>query len=290
MKEIKHHKLKNTGILFELLVRQITADILSDGVKKNTVNLLKKYFSKSSPLGKELQLYQMLVKETYGTEDKANRFVDAVIAARRKINNSSLRRSKYNLIKEIKALYPVEEFFKSKIKNYKVHASIYKLFEAETSGNTDDFNPSQLVQSRYTIVEHVLSKPIVKKKSDAKTLKEFNKTDKELKLLSYKILVDKFNAKYKSLNESQKTLLKEYINNISNTNSLREHLDIEGSKVKRVLKSLLPSIKDKIAKIKVNEAYKQVDKFLAGKAVKEKHILSLMRYYELCKEVRKVTK
>ena len=290
MKEIKHHKLKNTGILFELLVRQITADILSDGVKNNTVNLLKKYFSKSSPLGKELQLYQMLVKETYGTEDKANRFVDAVIAARRKINNSSLRRSKYNLIKEIKALYPVEEFFKSKIKNYKVHASIYKLFEAETSGNTDDFNPSQLVQSRYTIVEHVLSKPIVKKKSDAKTLKEFNKTDKELKLLSYKILVDKFNAKYKSLNESQKTLLKEYINNISNTNSLREHLDIEGSKVKRVLKSLLPSIKDKIAKIKVNEAYKQVDKFLAGKAVKEKHILSLMRYYELCKEVRKVTK
>ena len=290
MKEIKHHKLKNTGILFELLVRQITADILSDGVKKNTVNLLKKYFSKSSPLGKELQLYQMLVKETYGTEDKANRFVDAVIAARHKINNSSLRRAKYNLIKEIKDMYPVEEFFKSKIKNYKVHASIYKLFEAETSGNTDDFNPSQLVQSRYTIVEHVLSKPIVKKKSDAKTLKEFNKTDKELKLLSYKILVDKFNAKYKSLNESQKTLLKEYINNISNTNSLREHLDVEGSKGKRVLKSLLPSIKDKIAKIKVNEAYKQVDKFLAGKAVKEKHILSLMRYYELCKEVRKVTK
>ena len=143
MREIKHHKLKYTGILFELLLRQITADILNEGVNSPAVKLLKKYFKNSAPLGKELQLYQMLVKETYSSESKANHFLDVVVSARKKITNSSLRRSKYNLIKELKDLYPVEDFFKSRIKNYKIYASVYKLFEAESTGKVDEFNPKQ---------------------------------------------------------------------------------------------------------------------------------------------------
>ena len=291
MKRLKHTKIKNTGILFELLLRQVTADIFASQSKSKAVSLIKEYFNKNTALGKELELYQLLLKSNYTSEQKAEYLIKVVSESRVRISNAKLRKEKYNLIKEIKDSFDIKRFFDSKIPNYKVFASIYKIFLTESEGS--QVNPSELVKSKCSLLEHLTNQPVKDDKKEMikdKLVTEYNKQGKDLRLLSYKILVEKFNKKYSVLSDSQRNLLKEYINNISNTNSLREHLDIEGSKVKRVLKSLLPSIKDKIAKIKVNEAYKQVDKFLAGKAVKEKHILSLMRYYELCKEVRKVTK
>ena len=158
MKKLKHNKVKNTGILFELLTRQLTADVLNNKQKPKSAGLLKKYFSKSSPLGKELQLYNLLMKENFNSENKANKFIDIVISHRNKLKNSDLRKEKYNLIKEIKDNYPITDFFKSKIKNYKLYASIHKLFEFETS--IDEYNPSDMVNTRYTIVESVVTNKI----------------------------------------------------------------------------------------------------------------------------------
>ena len=291
MKTIKHNKIKNTGILFELLARQVTADILTDG-KQLSAKLVKKYFSTKKPLGRELQLYQTLMRETFKSETQANRFLDEVIKQRKRLTNSILRREKYNLIKEIKKNYPVEDFFRSKIKNYKIYASISNLFLAETS--QDEFSPSQIVQHRGTIVEHVLHDKVKSKKIQEQSakIKSYEKADKDLRLLSYKILVERFNKKYTSLNSRQKDLLQNYVNNISNTNSLREHLNNEVVMIKTILKNMIPTIADKVTKIKVNEAYKQSDKLVGtrNKTVKDKNVLSLMRYYELVKELRDVSK
>ena len=287
MNKIKHSKIKNTGILFELLTRQITVDILN-GNNSGAVVLLKKYFSEKTELGREYKLYEFLLKSTYNSENRANSLIDAVISARQKLHNSVLRREKYNLIKEIKETYDVTEFFKSKLPNYKVYASIYKVLQSEST--PEKFDPKETTDSRYSIVEYIVGKKAMINKKSEKLVENYKKQDKDLRLLSYKILVDKFNSKYKSLNTAQKNLLKEYINNISNTNSLKEFIGNEGKKVKKILAKYVSKVDDKITKIKLNEAVNQVDTLTKGRFIKDKQVISLMRYYELIKEIRSVIK
>ena len=60
---VKHSKIKNTGILFELISRQITVDVMNGDDKSKSVEMLKKFFNEGTELGKENQLYQVLLKE-----------------------------------------------------------------------------------------------------------------------------------------------------------------------------------------------------------------------------------
>jgi len=283
---VKHSKIKNTGILFELLSRQITVDVMNGNNKSKSVEMLKKFFNEKTELGKENQLYQVLLKENYNSSHKAEKLVDAVIKAREKLQNRKLRTEKYNLIKEIKKNYVVEDFFRARIPNYKVYASIYKKFLAET---TPVFDPVDEVDSTFSIVEHITRNKIKPRNTDSKVISEFKGEDKDLRLLSYQLMVDNFNGKYKSLNSMQRNLLKEYVNNISNTNSLREFINNEVIKIKQILNKILPRVTDDVTKIKLTEAIKQVDSLSKGKIVKDKQVVALMRYYELIKELHNVT-
>ena len=286
-RKLKHSKIKNTSILFELLTRQITADVLA-GKSTKSVKIVKNYFNEDTELGKELQLYRLLSEKHYESESRANDLINIVLKSRQKLSNSKLRNEKYNLIKEIKENYNSNDFFNGRISNYKLLASIYNTFQAETIDET--FNPEQTVNAKFTILEHITSKKISSEKAKAHVLKEYNKKDKDLRLLAYQILVDKFNTKYKTLNESQKSLLKNYINNVSNTNSLRSFVNKESKKIDTALKLNLPRVTDKITQIKLTEAIKQIDNLTKGKIVKEKQVLTLMRYYELVKELKNVHK
>ena len=285
--KLKHSKIKNTGILFELLTRQITADVLA-GKSTKSVGILKKYFNENTELGKELELYKLLSEKNYTSEAKATDLLNVVIKQRQKLSNSNLRREKYNLISSIKENYSVDDFFSGGIPNYRLLASIYNVFQSETTNKK--FKVDQIVNSKFTVLENITHKKIDDKQIKAKVLKEYNKEDKDLRLLAYQILVDKFNSKYKNLNESQKKLLKNYINNISNTNSLREYVDIEVTKIKKQLEKHLPKVNDKITSIKLTEAIAQVENLTKGKIVNEKQVLTLMRYYELIKEISNVHK
>ena len=279
----KHSKIRNTGILFELLTRQITVDVLNNNKNAPATKLLKNFFNKKTELGKEYELYKVLTTENYKSSEKANQLLDFVVSARKKLNSSSLKREKYNLIKEIKKSYNVNDFFMARIPNYKINASIYKLFEY------DEINtPTEKVESRFSIVEHITRKTI-ESKVKTKTLTEgFKKQEKDLRLLAYGILVEKFNKKYSSLSGSQKKLLKEYINNISNTNSLKQLIESETIKVKSKLQSYLPKVEDKVTIIKLNEAIKQADSLMKGRIVEDKQVVTLMRYYQLVKELKNV--
>ena len=284
-RKLKHSKIKNTSILFELLTRQITADVLA-GKSTKSVKIVKKYFNENTELGKELQLYRILSEKHYESESRANDLLEMVLESRQKLSNSKLRNEKYNLIKEIKENYKVGDFLNGRISNYRLLASIYNVFQSQTLPTV--FNPEETINSKFTVLEHITSKRISSKEAKAKILSEYNKTDKDLRLLAYQILVDKFNQKYKTLNESQKSLLKHYINNISNTNSLREFVDAEAIKIKRILKTYIPKVTDTITKIKLTEAVNQIGNLTKGKIVNEKQVLTLMRYYELVKEIKNV--
>ncbi len=284
-RKLKHSKIKNTSILFELLTRQITADVLA-GKSTKSVKIVKKYFNENTELGKELQLYRILSEKHYESESRANDLLEMVLESRQKLNNSKLRNEKYNLIKEIKENYNANDFFNGRISNYRLLASIYNVFQSQTVPTI--FNPEETINSKFTVLEHITSKRISSKEAKAKVLSEYNKTDKDLRLLAYQILVDKFNQKYKTLDESQKNLLKNYINNVSNTNSLREFVDSEVVKIKKELQIHLPRVSDEITKIKLTEAVNQIGNLTKGKIVKDKQVLTLMRYYEIIKEIKNV--
>jgi hypothetical protein len=253
--------------------------------KSKSVEMLKKFFNENTELGKENQLYQVLLKENYNSTRKAEKLVEAVLKSREKLQNKRLRTEKYNLIREIKSNYNVEDFFRARIPNYKVYASIYKSFISET---TPIFDPVNEVESNFSIIEHITRNKVKSKNKDSKVISEFKNEDKDLRLLSYQLMVDNFNGKYKKLNSMQRNLLKEYINNISNTNSLREFVNGEIIKVKQILSKILPKVSDDITKIKLSEAINQVDSITKGKIVKDKQVVALMRYYELIKELRNV--
>tara|TARA_R100001015_G_C4612220_1_gene167721 strand:- start:103 stop:960 length:858 start_codon:yes stop_codon:yes gene_type:complete len=282
--KIKHSKIKNTAILFELLTRQITADVLNDK-EGEAVSMLKKYFSPKSQLGKEYELYKILNTEKYSSDSKANHLIEAVVKAYKGINKKQLRNEKYNLVKEIKNSYDVNDFFNARIPNYKVYASIYKLFE---SVYTQD--PKEETESRFTIIENITKKSTSVKKKDKKVLENYKKQEKDLRLLTYTVLVEKFNKKYKKLTESQRDLLRKYIYNISNTNSLKEFIEKESIQIKKQLQSFLPKIDDKVTKIKLTEAINQIGNLLKGRIVEDNQVVALMRYYQLVRELKDVSK
>ena len=281
MKNLKHSKFKNTGVLFELLVRQVASDTLNNNDSK-AIPMIKKYFAKSTELAKELNLYQTLVKEKFTKEDKANHLIDAVVAAKTQLNQSILNRQKYNLIKEIKANYVLEDFFKTKVNNYKTLAAIYKIFEFTVADS-----PVEAVNNRYTLIEHITRKE-VKKQAELNEMSAFVKQDKEVRLLSYKILVDKFNEKYSNLNEGQKSILRQYINSVSEGTELKTFISEEVSKLQKSLKSLSTKVEDKVVKIKLSEVANLLKEIATAKTIKDNHILSLLRYHELVKELKKV--
>jgi hypothetical protein len=282
MSYVKHNKIKNTAILYELLSRQITVDVLNDTKSPKSVSMFKEFFSKNTEMGKEYELYSILMSKKYKNDSHANQLIEAVVKSRRKLSNRRLANEKYNLIKSIKENYDIKEFFNTRIPNFKIMASIYKLFGTETG--REDFGPVEKTDSFITITEHIIQDKVHSKEK----ISEFSSQDKDLRLLSYQLLVDKFNEKYSSLNENQKNLLKQYINNVSNTNSLKEFIDTEVVKIKKALKSLLPKVNDSITKIKLSEAISYTDTATKSQVVKDKNVVALMRYYELIKEIESV--
>jgi len=285
MRKIKHQKLRNTGILFELLVRQITSDTLNNVTESKAGEIIRKFFHKSSPLSKELGLYQTLVKEKFNSADKAQSLLEACLVAREKLNQKSLTREKYNLIKAIKENWELDTFFDSRVSNYKVLASIYKVFEYKTEDN-----PKVLVESRYTLVEHItFNKPkqLVKKSA---VINSLTNEDKDIRHLTYRLLIEKFNNKYNGLDTRQKKLLETYIKNVSNTNVLKEFMSASTIKLSKELTVLNKTVTDSATKIKVKESINLLEGLNSGKFVKDEDVLALLRYYELSKELRKTLK
>ena len=282
VRKTKHSKIRNTGLLFEFLVRQITADVLGKKNNSKAIKIIKKRFNENVELGKELVLYNAIINTKFNSDKKAAYLIDEVLRKRKTLNNSQLRREKYNLIKQIKGTFDLNEFMSSKIKNYKIYASIYKLFEYQSK-----ICPEDKTETHFNLVEYVTTN---KKTKLNNPVDQEYKRDEDLRILSYKILLEKFNNKYSELNFKQKTLLKEYINNISNTNSLKEYIQNEIKYVIKELKNNKKNIKDKITKIKLNEATNSIDKFCNignEKVVKDNAVVQLMRYYELIKELQK---
>ena len=289
MKKIKHSKFKNTGVLFELLVRQITLEVLNGDKTENAKNILREFFSPNTELNKELRLYDILLKEKYSSETKADRLVETVCDAHNKLNHITLSKEKFNLIKEISEKFEIEQFLSSPISNYKTLASIYKVFESK---RTAGYDIKDIFNSKITLIENITSKPAqtIQPNEENRLIETYKQQDKDLRMLTYKILVETFNKKYTNLNESQKNLLKEYINNITNTTKFKDYVGVQLPTIITELNGIKTKLKDKVTQIKLAETISLLEKMKIGKTVSDSQVSSIMLSYELIKELKSKVK
>ena len=284
--KIKHSKYKNTGLLFELLVRQITADTLNGG-ESPSLNILKKSFA-NTELGKEYKLYESLFKNKNISEGKAEITLNTILEATRKLNRSTLRREKYNLINEIQNHYNVNEFFRHQVPNYKGYAAFYKLIEIYNSDKLSETNA--IIDNKVTILECLTERPVNQKKVKQDLVEEFAKYDKDLRVLTYKVMLEKFNGKYSNLNKGQKEVLKEFMNSIDNTPRLKEIYNTKINEVKKILKLQTKKVKDDATKIKLLEVVNLLKEIDKGSRISNDDLINLLQYYELTEELTKVNK
>ncbi len=279
--KLKHSKYKNTGILFELLTRQLTSDTIA-GNNPQSLNILKKYFNSKTELLKEYKIYHTIATKKYDSESKANILIDTLVEAYKRLNKSKLRREKYNLIKEIKNTYNVTNFFNSKINNYKIMASIYNLFESKY------ITPDSLLKSKLTLLENITGKKNINKKSKKSIMENLKNSDKDTRLLTYKVLLEKFNTKYSGLANNQKILLKEYVNCVSNSPALKIYINEEIKNVKKSLTSYAKKVTDKAISVKLTETKNLIKPLCKKSSVHDDNVINLLNYYELVNELKTI--
>jgi len=281
---IKHSKYKNTGILFELLVRQATSDLMSN---KNpiAVKIFKRYFT-DTELSREYDLYNTVLNAPKLNEVKADMLISTITEQAKKLNRVKLDKEKYHLIREVKKHYDLDDFFKAKIETYKIHASVYTLIEASLSKTSSD--TKQIITTKITLLEHITKETLTERKVASKVVEEFLKEDKEIRILAYKILIEKFNDKYSSLSAEQRDLLKEYINNISDTKQLRSYFNSKLLEVKADLTNLKDKAQDRVLQIKLNEVLNFIKPLAANEAIKDEVLIGLMQYYQLVSELKAI--
>jgi hypothetical protein len=281
--KIKHSKYRNTGLIFELLVKQIAADTL-DNKDSAAVHIIKKHFSAKSTLAKEYRLYEFIAKNQNVSQSKAEAILSTITEVSRRLNIKTLKAQKYQLISDIKEAYDVEGFFSMQVSNYKPLAALYCLLEAQNNNSLVD--PQVLIDNKTTILEHLT---LVKQDKDEvkdTLIEEYSKYDKDLKLLTFKILLEKFNSKYKNLLPEQKNILKEFITSVNSQSRLRNLVSEEFNKIASAIRNLSSKVTDEVTRIKLDEVSKLIKPVSNKSKITDNHLVNLMQYYELVNELK----
>jgi hypothetical protein len=280
---IKHSKFKNTSILFEVLVKQITSDVLS-GQNSPASKILKKYFT-NTEIGKEYKMYESILKSKNVNESKANFIINSTLDSSKKLNRSSLKREKHNLIKELKNHYDINDLFRTKLKDYKIQASLYSLFEIYNSNKVVD--PQQIVNNKVTLLEYLTSQDIEKKDVKDNLINEFKSYNKDLRILTYQVMLENFNERYSNLLPKQKETLKILIESVDNTSQLKDYYNKEIQYIKEELLKEIKKVSNKATKIKLHEIVKLLEPLDKKTLVDNEHLVDLLQYNSLLSEIKK---
>ena len=283
--KVKHSKFRNTGLIFELLVKQIASDTLNNR-DSAAVRILKENFTGKTALAKEFKLYEFIAKNKNISQSKAEAIVSTITEISRRLDQKQLKEQKYKLISDIKENYNTEEFFSIQVRDYKALAALYCLLEAQN--NADLVDPSVLVDNKTTILEHLTSSP--QKENDVKDtlIEDYAKYDKDLRLLTFKILLEKFNDKYKDLLPEQKNILREFITSVNSNARLRNIVNEELNKIASDVRALVTNVKDEVVKIKLEEVAKAIIPITKTEKITDSHLVNLMQYYDLVNELRSI--
>lgn len=281
--KIKHSKFRNTGLIFELLVKQVASDTLNNR-DSAAVSIIKKYYSGKTSLAKEYKLYEFITKNKNVSQSRAEAIISTITEVSRKLDQASLKKQKYDLISEIKENYNIDDFFSIQVRDYKALAALYCLLEAQN--NSDLVNPQTLVDNKTTILEHLTMEPQSEEDVKDTLIEDYSKYDKDLRLLTFKILLEKFNDNYKDLLPEQKRILKEFITSVSSGTRLRNIVNEELTNISAEVKALAGKVKDEVTKIKLDEIAKAIVPVSNKEKITDTHLVNLMQYYDLVNELR----
>ena len=281
--KIKHSKYKNTGLIFELLVKQIAADTLNNK-ESEAVSIIKKHFTGKTALVREFKLYEFILKNKGIGQNKAETILSTITEISRKLDQKVLRKQKYDLISSIKEGYNIDEFSAIQTPDYKALASLYCLLEAQNNDQIVD--PIHLVNFKSTLLEHLTTKKQNKEEVKDTLIEEYSKYDKDLKLLTFKILLEKFNENYKDLLPAQKNILKEFITSVNSQTRLRNIINEELDKISKEVSKLSSKVKDEVVKIKLDEVSKAIVPLTKKERITDNHLVNLMQYYDLVNELK----
>jgi hypothetical protein len=285
MEQIKHHKRSNSGLLFELLSQQVVSNkIAKDDTKaKKALYLIKKYFNKDSQLLEELNLFNAIMYSESNNWQSASHLLSEVLNTSKKLDLKKLRDEKYALLTEINSNFNKDTFFKTYVSNYKTYASIYSLMEAVRNDKINDVKHK--VQIEESVINHLLDNKEVKR------INEFvakPKGDLPVDELTYYFIIKKFNNKYdKTLNETQKQILQEYIRCTSD-NSFDRFAEKKVKTFEKDLYGHMKQIKDRTLLSKVFEAMQKLTDVNSFK--KQKKAEALLTYSQLLEELKQLEK
>ena len=283
--KIKHSKFRNTGLIFELLIKQVASDTL-DNKDSAAISIIKKHFANKSTLAKEYKLYEFIVRNRNVSQSRAEAIVSTITEVSRKLDQKVLKKQKYDLISQIKESYDINEFFGIQVRDYKALAALYCLLEGQ---NTETLiNPQMLVDNKTTILEHLTSQPQDENEVKDALVEEYSKYDKDLKLLTFKILLEKFNDKYKDLLPEQKRILKEFITSVNSGTRLRNIVNKELDTLSSIVAELAAKVDNQVVKIKLDEVSKAIKPVSNKERINDNHLVKLMQYYELVNELKKL--
>ena len=170
------------------------------------------------------------------------------------------------------------------VRDYKPLASLYCLLEAQNNSNVVD--PNFLVVNKCTLLEHLTSKDQNENKVKDSLIEEYSKYDKDLKMLTFKILLEKFNDNYKDLLPQQKRILKEFITSVNSNRRLYNLVNTELDNIIKEVTNLASNVKDDIVKIKLDEVIKGIKPLKKTDKVNDTHLVNLMQYYDLVNELK----
>ncbi len=271
MSNVKHSKFKNSAIIFELLSRQLTSDVLT-GKQNESLSIIKKYFREGSELHNELILYHTLLESTKLREGLAVKLLDIILEKRKALDEKQLQLEKYRLIGELKRRYNLKDFFEVRLHNYRELASIYKIFESGTKSDTRDYIDN------YSIV---LESMTANKPALTESIGQFEKQNEDIKKLAFKLIIEKFNKKYTNLNGKQKNLISKFITENTNSSQFREYVYKEISTIQKALNIFKSRTSDASLKIKLNEVSGLSNEIVTAKRIEDHHVSSMIKYYEL---------
>ena len=280
--KIKHSKYRNTGLIFELLVKQIASDTLNNR-DSAAVSIIKNHFTGKTSLVREFKLYEFILKNRQVSQVKAETILSTITEISRKLDQSTLKKQKYNLISDIKETYNLEEFFAIQTPEYKALASLYCLLEAQN--NDALLDPQYLVNYKSTLLEHLTTQKQNADNVKDTLIEEYSKYDKDLKLLTFKILLEKFNDTYKDLLPEQKNILKEFITSVNSQTRLRKLVNEELMNILSLVNKLSSKVKNKVVKIKLDEVTKAIKPLSNTEKITDNHLVNLMQYYDLANEL-----
>ena len=165
-----HNKKRNVGIIFELLLRCVSARLIEGNEKgaQDALNIVAKYFDTDSELYKEFRLFNALAKSTVSNSAIAAAVLSEAKQAARRCDKKQLDKEKSFLIKEINHNLKDKTFYHRRVPDYTAYATIQTLLNSWR--DEDKANLTKTVNYEAKIVEWLLSEKqenILEEQADA---------------------------------------------------------------------------------------------------------------------------